>query len=79
MTGWLSPQFHVVFDPWFETVHENGASAPPTWDVMLSQHNHEVEVETDDDDPVGAAEQSKSHDHQWIAVGVQSTANCFHE
>ena len=44
----------MVFDPWFETVLENGVTAPPAWDVMLSQHNHEVEVETDDNDPVGA-------------------------
>ena len=54
MTGRLSPQCHVVFDPWSETVHEHGTTAPAAWDVMLSQHNHEVDVETDDNDPVSA-------------------------
>ena len=50
MPGRLSPQFHVVFDPWFETVHEHGTTAPAAWDVMSSQPNHEV----DDNDPVSA-------------------------
>ena len=38
MTGRLSPQFHVVFDPWFETVVENGEVPPETWDVLMT-HN----------------------------------------
>ena len=38
MTGRLSPQFHVVFDPWFETVVENGEVPPEMWDVLMT-HN----------------------------------------
>ena len=52
MTGNLSPQFHVVFDPWFETVHDNGTVPPGAWDVMMSSHHHEVEVETDEKNDV---------------------------
>ena len=48
MTGHLSPQFHVVFDPWFETVHDNGTVPPGAWDVMMSSHHHEVDVENDE-------------------------------
>ena len=44
----------MMFDPWFETVHKNGATAPPAWDAILSQHNHEVEVKAENDDPVGS-------------------------
>ena len=49
MTGHLSPQFHVVFDPWFETVHDNGTEPPGAWDVMMQGHHHEVEVEVGED------------------------------
>ena len=54
MTGKLSPQCHVFFDPWSETVLDNGTTVPAALDVMLSQCNHEVDVETDDNDLVGA-------------------------
>ena len=47
-TGRLSPQFHVVFDPWFETVHETGATPPEAWDVMLSNCQHEVPLDDED-------------------------------
>ena len=49
MTGHLSPQFHVVFDPWFETVNENGSETPSALNVMMSGHHHEVEVEVGED------------------------------
>ena len=45
MTGRLSPQCHVVFDPWFQTVHEHGTTTPAAQDVMLPQCNQEVDVE----------------------------------
>ena len=48
MTGNLSSQFHVVFDPWFETVHDNGTVPPGAWDVMMSSYHHEMEVENDE-------------------------------
>ncbi len=45
MTGRLSPQFHVVFDPWFETVVENGEVPPETWDVLMTHNQFEVDIE----------------------------------
>ena len=45
VSGQLSPQCHIVFDPWFETVSENGETAPEAWDLMMSHHCHEVELD----------------------------------
>ena len=36
-----------MFDPWFETVHENGDKPPDAWDVLLSHHQHKVLDEED--------------------------------
>ena len=47
-TGRLSPQFHVVFDPWFETVYENGDKAPAAWDILLTHHHYEVALDDTD-------------------------------
>ena len=47
MTGRLSPQFHVVFDPWFETVVENGEVPPETWDVLMTHNRFEVDIESE--------------------------------
>ena len=49
MTGNLSPQFHVVFDPWFETVSEQGDDiTPATWDVLVTHYRHENEFDSED-------------------------------
>ena len=49
MTGNLSPQFHVVFDPWFETVSEQGDDiTPATWDVLVTNYRHENEFDSED-------------------------------
>ena len=47
-TGYLSPQYHVVFDPWFETVLSNDDANPPdAWPVILSNHEHQNFLEDD--------------------------------
>ena len=33
-SGFLSPQFHVVFDDWFETCYSSADQIPPTWEDM---------------------------------------------
>ena len=38
----LSPQFYVVYDPWFETVAENSEEPPEAWDVMMANHRHAI-------------------------------------
>ena len=35
-TGCLSPQFHVVFDDWFETVHSRPELPPDKWEDMCT-------------------------------------------
>jgi hypothetical protein len=48
-TGRLSPQFHVVYDPWFETVAENSEKPPEAWDVMMANHRHDVSYEDEEE------------------------------
>ena len=48
-TGRLSPQFLVVYDPWFETVAENSEEPPEAWDVMMANHKHNVSYEDDEE------------------------------
>ena len=33
-TGYLSPQFHVVHDDWFETCYSSADQIPPQWEDM---------------------------------------------
>ena len=46
-TGCLSPQFHIVFDPWFETVSCDEEEPPESWPVILSHHQHQNSIEDD--------------------------------
>ena len=48
-TGRPSPQFHVVYDPWFETVAENSETPPEAWDVMMANHRHDVNYEDEEE------------------------------
>ena len=45
--GHLSPQFHIVFDPWFETVTCDEEEPPESWPVILSHHQHQNFIEDD--------------------------------
>jgi hypothetical protein len=49
-TNRLSPQFHCVFDDYFETVHYKGNSPPPMWEdlVVNSRFCSDIEVDVDD-------------------------------
>ena len=49
-TNRLSPQYHCVFDDYFETVHHKGDGPPPQWDdlVINSQFCNHIEGELDD-------------------------------
>jgi hypothetical protein len=35
-TGYVSPQFHVVFDDWFETVTAPADRTPPEWEELVA-------------------------------------------
>ena len=45
-TNHISPQFHVIFDNWFETIMvEDSLSEVPEWDVMFTQNQHEIPLD----------------------------------
>jgi len=49
VTGRISPQFHVVFDDWFETVHcAEDTDVPPEWDVIVTNSHFESNVDAVD-------------------------------
>jgi hypothetical protein len=41
-TGYLSPQYHVVFDDWFETVYASDETPPPEWEDMCIMQQFET-------------------------------------
>ena len=50
-TGNISPQFHVVYDDFFETVHTTGDDPPPDdWADMILMQSHRAPIDTDDSD-----------------------------
>ena len=45
-TNFISPQFHVIFDNWFETiVAEDSFEEFPEWDVTFTQNQHETPLD----------------------------------
>ena len=44
-TGYISPQFHVVFDDDFETVYADENNPPPNWDDLCIFQRFQVEFE----------------------------------
>jgi hypothetical protein len=44
-TGYLSPQYHLIFDDWFETVYANGETVPESWDSMCIFEHFETAFE----------------------------------
>ena len=41
-TGFISPQHHVVYDDWFETVCASADSPPPSWDHLCVFQRFEI-------------------------------------
>jgi hypothetical protein len=49
VTGRISPQFHVVFDDWFETVYCDAATeTPPEWDIIVTNSQFESNLDAVD-------------------------------
>ena len=49
VTGRISPQFHVVLDDWFETVHcDSDLDAPSEWDIIVTNSHFESNVDASD-------------------------------
>ncbi len=47
---YVSPQFHVVFDDWFETVTADADRTPPEWEELVN-HSRFLNVLDNDVDP----------------------------
>ena len=50
-TGYLSPQYHVVFDDKFETVYADDDQPPPEWDQLCILQRHETAFDDQDNPP----------------------------
>ena len=47
-TGSISPQFHVVFDDLFSTVHTNESETPREWNKLISMPSARFQVALDE-------------------------------
>ena len=46
-TGNISPQFHVVYDDFFETVYATPEQEPPEWHELVIFQSHRLEMDDD--------------------------------
>ena len=54
-TGYVSPQYHLVYDYWFETVNAT-EEAPPEWTELCVFNKFQVGFDEDSPKPVLAPE-----------------------
>ena len=48
-TGYISPQFHVIFDNWFETIAvQEDSEVPPEWDVIVTRGRFQANIDPED-------------------------------
>ena len=47
-TGYISPQYHLVFDNWFETVHASDDETPPEWEFLVNHCRYRAAIDDDD-------------------------------
>ena len=50
-TGTITPQFHLVFDDYFETVHSHEDQEPEVWGELLHLNRFQAELDEDDNLP----------------------------
>jgi hypothetical protein len=41
-TGYISPQYHLVYDDWFQTVESPATHVPPEWQHLCTFNRHEI-------------------------------------
>ena len=58
-TGHIGPQYHVVHDNWFETVHVDDDAEPPEWEVLVMHSRFQANFDEDDLDKL-------SLDDEWL-------------
>ena len=66
-TGYISPQFHLVFDDWFETVHSD-IKPPPQWDHLCTFQRFETYFDTDAPPPLA---------DEWLTPTEQEQAKSY--
>jgi hypothetical protein len=44
-TGSITPQFHMVFDDYFQTVHANDTATPADWDNLITFHRQQAVIQ----------------------------------
>ena len=48
-TNRISPQFHCVYDDYFETVHSNDSNnIPPTWEDLVINHRFRNDIDDEE-------------------------------
>jgi len=47
-TGYISPQYHIVFDDWFETVYASESEEPACWDHLCTFERFEFQFYDDE-------------------------------
>jgi hypothetical protein len=47
-TGYISSQYHCVFDDWFETVYSPADVDPPEWEEMQLFQRLQAELDPED-------------------------------
>jgi hypothetical protein len=45
--GSIMPQFHVVVDDFFETVHSHGLNPPPNWEELIVFSSFRADIDKD--------------------------------
>ena len=48
-TGNISPQFHVVYDEYFKTVHASSEKEPEVWPELITFQSFRTDIEEDDE------------------------------
>jgi len=50
-TGYITPQFHLIYDEWFETVHAPAGTPPKEWESLCIYHRFQTVFDPDDTPP----------------------------
>jgi hypothetical protein len=66
MTKSITPQFHVVFDDMFTSVHSNHDMEPATWRQLITSPNCRLKVVLDDEDNPDLSDEWLSTDERLI-------------
>ena len=83
-TGYLSPQYHIVFDDWFETVYAGEAEEPPDWEAMCIMDRFETVFDEGQEPPSLAdewltPEELARNNVKREVIGLKQGRQLYHE